>query len=482
MSGIITWDKDSEYIHHYNQPPLYFYLIAFVGHFFGYGEVQLHLFQSFFTALAIFCFYSLSKFFVSSNKALLLTFLFTYNPAFLVNQNLMVDVPLLSLHLLFFLILFSQGFSRDVIRYLLAALVLSMALMIKYTSLPLLVILVIAPILKGQAKYAWSVLLPIFILLGWSYLNYLEFGDIHILMRRTHAFSITHLIRSALDYTWTFGSIATFALVFLPKIRRSYLKSKFIVSIVLFLGLVAIYALATFEFQKIVRWGLWMLFGALGLLVLIFVIRKAVEFVKEYLSHNVLQRDKMILMLWFASLAAFIILFAPFMATRHVLLCLPPLLIISAQYVRQPKRVTCFLIAFIGLSLGLSDLIYAKAFQQQAFAIKRELPRASKVWSVGSWGWQWYSKKAGMLQLNSCAEPDLKTGDYLIIPSNVARHNYEPKFEIAEVRKIVVPGNIATYFYTANYASMYAASFDKNTWTLSDSPIASFTIYRVQSK
>src|SRR5690242_21117055 len=48
MSGQINWYQDTEPIHVLNQPHLYFYLLAGWGALWGFGEVTMHLLQSFF--------------------------------------------------------------------------------------------------------------------------------------------------------------------------------------------------------------------------------------------------------------------------------------------------------------------------------------------------------------------------------------------------------------------------------------------------
>mgnify|MGYP005749144065 CR=1 FL=1 len=476
MSGIITWNNDAEYIYQYNQPPLYFYLIATIGHFFGYGELQLHLFQSVFTGLAIFVFFKLANLIISPRKALLLTVLFAINPAFLINQNIMVDVPLLSLHLLFVYILLRSGISNEIVRYLLAAFILSIALLIKYTSLPLLILLLLVPILKGQLKYAWFILLPVCILAGWSLCNYMEYGGKHILNRKVHEHTFRDLIRQPLVFTLCLGSIATFVLALVPGKKKTEIVS--IAGSAAILILVIVAAIIT-DKQNVVQWSLWLLFGLNGVMILVFTFRKLIWVSAQYY----LKREglnEFILVLWFLLLVGFIVFFSPFMATRHVLLCLPPLMLLCAENLKRIRLSAVSIAFFIGLGLAVSDVAYAKVYQTQAAVLRKQLPAKAKVWTAGNWGWQWYSKKAGMIQLDSLSQSELKAGDYYVVPSNISRQQVAPKLKLIEVRQQVVPGSMATYFYTANYASMYISNFRKTPWTLSDAPIDTFTIYRVQ--
>ena len=94
MNGLLNWADFPEPIHKLNQPHLYFYLLAFHLKFFGETELSTHLFQSVFVLLGIFFFFKLAQVH-GRDKALLLSVLLVFCPAFLVGQNLMVDIPLL---------------------------------------------------------------------------------------------------------------------------------------------------------------------------------------------------------------------------------------------------------------------------------------------------------------------------------------------------------------------------------------------------
>jgi hypothetical protein len=95
MKGTINWDQTSDPIHVLNQPHLYFYLLAGWGSLFGFSEPAMHIFQSFFTLACILLIFLIAGLIVPGH-ALFLTVLLALSPAFVVGQNLMVDVPLLS--------------------------------------------------------------------------------------------------------------------------------------------------------------------------------------------------------------------------------------------------------------------------------------------------------------------------------------------------------------------------------------------------
>ena len=91
MSGILNGlEAICQYTVH--QPHLYFYLLPFGYQYLARVSRQLALFQSLFSLVRIILFYRLAHFYVRG-LALWLTALFILGPAFLVQQNLMVDVP-----------------------------------------------------------------------------------------------------------------------------------------------------------------------------------------------------------------------------------------------------------------------------------------------------------------------------------------------------------------------------------------------------
>jgi 4-amino-4-deoxy-L-arabinose transferase-like glycosyltransferase len=135
MSGRINWGSGLVPMHTANQPPGFFYLMAFTGHFFGYTPVAMHALRSLFSLLAIVCFFRLARW-RCPRQALPLTALLAWGPAFLVNQGVMLDVPLLAFHLLFFDLLLVPRSVSPTWRHALAGLVLSAALFIKFTTLP----------------------------------------------------------------------------------------------------------------------------------------------------------------------------------------------------------------------------------------------------------------------------------------------------------------------------------------------------------
>ncbi len=480
MSGTINWGGESEPMHAFNQPPLYFYFIAIVGHFFGYTELPLHLFQSVFTFLCIYFFYRIAQL-VQPRHALLLTAFFVLNPAFLVNQNLMVDIPLLSFHLLFIYFLIAPGIRSGWVRYGMAGVFLSVALLIKYTSLPLLALLLLVPLLRKHYAGLLAVLVPIGVLAAWTAFNYAEFGAAHIINRPTNTLTLYGVLRMSALFILCLSTIVPYFLVLAlgyPGCWRRYCNILAVITISgFFLVAIAAYqGILDIRIANRVHYA----FVTINGLVLTFVLIK--ETFRYHTDLQKLASDSSIVLLWLLVLAGFLILFAPFMATRHVLLCLPAMLLLTAGALNKLPRLNRGLALFfafaISLLVGISDWIYADAFRKQAFAIRESLPAQARVWTVGNWGWQWYSRNAGMLPYDEkISEP--APGDYVVIPAHIAQQDVSAQLKLKQVGAEQENGQALTFFSNAPLAGLYTSWEQKIPWNFSKGPIARFKIYRV---
>ena len=160
MSGMLNWGGVNEPIYDTNQPHLYFYLLAGWASVFGYSEIALHALQSLFALACVVLFHRQALRFCPG-VAVWLTALLVLGPAFVVEQNLMVDVPLLALWLLFFeLLLLHRDSPAQTRRYVLAGLVCGAAVLTKYSSLTLLPVLAASLLLERRVRQAWTVLVP----------------------------------------------------------------------------------------------------------------------------------------------------------------------------------------------------------------------------------------------------------------------------------------------------------------------------------
>jgi Dolichyl-phosphate-mannose-protein mannosyltransferase len=206
MSGMLNWTGVDEPFYKQNQPHLYFYLIAIWGWIFGYREPAMHALQSLAALASIVFFYGLARALVSP-IALWLTAMLAFGPAFIVEQNLMVDVPLLATWLAFFYSLVCLGRSnRQTLRYVSAALACSAALLIKYSSLVLFLILFFSLLFEWRKAQLWCLLIPMATVAAWSIFNYLDYGGVHVMTRSLNG-PIDGPIKSLAIWIITLGAI-----------------------------------------------------------------------------------------------------------------------------------------------------------------------------------------------------------------------------------------------------------------------------------
>jgi hypothetical protein len=176
-SGYINWGDVPEPLSQSNQPPLFFYLLALVGSLTSFTEIPLHLLVSVFTLLSLYFFFITVKL-IKPGEERFLTMIFGLSPAFLVNQNIMTDVPLLSASLAFGYFLLKAGITKEFKHIAFAGIALGLAMLIKFTIVPLYVVLLIVPFFYRKPLHAFAIFIPVAFITGWSLWNLYEFNDV----------------------------------------------------------------------------------------------------------------------------------------------------------------------------------------------------------------------------------------------------------------------------------------------------------------
>lgn len=478
MSGLVNWGQNPEPLHHFNQPPGFFYLVAITGYAFGWGEVPMHLMRSLFSLLALVCFHRLARR-TAPGQELWLTALFALCPAFMVNQGLMTDIPLLALQLLFFSLLLVPRRMQTGLRLALAALALAAAMFIKYTTLPLLLVFPLALLLRRQWQWLPLVLLPPILIAVWSGWNLHEYGGVHLLDRQGGDPSIVGIFVRALALLTCVGAVAPFTPAFLRPLLPRPAHRLFMAWVILlcaaacFILLVYIGTIPEPVSDQVLR----IAFTLNGVLLVVLCAR--------FLPLNApsTAADKWILVLWALGLAAFLALFSPMMASRHILLVLPPVLLLTAPALAKAtvreKALALACTAFLGVVLTLSDKQYANFYRERAPRIVQQLSgQGGTVWSLGHWGWQWYSRLAGMKTYSRDAG-NLAVGDFLVIPEDYDHQelaNGVEKVPVATWDQAPGPEN---FFCVEQFAGMYTSSYGKLPWNLCRSHHKVITAYRV---
>ena len=483
MSGVLSWGQDFQPIYQTNQPHLYFYLMAAWGSVFGWTEASMHLLMSLFVFWAIFAFYRIANF-LSPVSAILPTVLFAISPAFVVGQNSMVDIPLIAVWLEFFWALLDPNRSERG-RYLDGALLCSAALLIKYTSLVLLPALLLHMICRKQyTRLIWG-LMPIFVLATWSLFNYFDYGGIHIFGRdignRTQSY-----LSFATSWLGTLGAITPFAiLVFIAMSYRSTVAIAKLAWLLLAIFNLLFYTYVLWLYMAspssesvndLLKWSFLINGSALVVAIVTITIGKTIR--------NEINLTQLTLLYWLVSSAVFIIGFAPFMATRHVLLSVPPLLLLLYFWVIEGRNARKFISSAVVLSLMITSLLamadrwYADVYRQQAALISSSLPKQSTIWFNGNWGWQWYATQSGMKQFSLIdGRQKPRAGDFIVSTTrNICCALPIPnEIKLEQFQKIVIPRDSRI----SHFASSRFYRSGPQPWGYYLTPIEEFVVWRV---
>ncbi len=480
MSAMVNWYDDPEPISNANQPPLYFYLIAFWGSVFGFSEIPLHIMQSLFTFLSIWFFYRIALV-VSARSAIALTALFALNAAFIVNQNLMTDVPLLSMLLAMVYMLLRTDQISDAKRYGWAAGALSVGLLIKYSLLPMLPVLALVMVRDRKYRQLVFLLLPVVALGLWSVWNYIEFGGSHLLNRNAGV-SLTQIADRANSMLLAMGAVSFFAVLAIqwPGARnRRFVAWLAGSGVVMFAGLVFLVYAGKVE-QESATNLLRNLFGAKAAIMLLSALVSGVYMATATQVDGARRRQYAIVVVWLVAVFVFIVRFAPFIATRHVLLVLPAIILLLSPFWERAAMFTRSVVlggtALMGVLLGLSDRAFAD-FYRTAAADYREFTDTGRVWAVGHWGWQWYCNKNGVPTLGVHTS-DVKDGDKIIAPHHVAKQDVRG-FHLIKVRSYYYPTGIVSFFSVSEFAGFYSTTANEIPWVLSRIAIDSVEVFRV---
>jgi len=483
MSGILSWGSDYQPIHYTNQPPLYFYLMAGWGWVFGWEEISMHALMSVFTFWAVFAFHRLARI-VTPGASILPTILLAFSPVFVYGQNTMVDIPLLAVWLEFFRVLLDPKIDNKW-RYLLSGTLLGLAMLVKYSSLALLPILFMHIVFVGGARRLFWILLPVGVMASWCGFNYWEYGGIHMMGRPVASRSLSTYVQSSLYWISALGAILPFAGLYFYGYHRLIQSPLFKLVWQLIVALLC---------SSYVFFGIWLaahpekhlvnlvlqisfLVSGTGLVVLLMVIGV------EKARLKTLNSIEWILLSWFAAAAGFIIVLAPFIAARHVLFALPPLILLLNRWVLvrvDTKYVTALAVLttlVISCLIAVADRWYADIYRVQAQAIRSMLPANSVVWFNGNWGWQWYAEKANMRMLSNI--PDRlspSVGDYFVATNNVCCA-LSPPYSLQLERINTISIGRETIIQRLASISLYASNWQ--VWGYSVSPIEKFEISRV---
>lgn len=490
MSGQVNWVNTPEPIHRVSASPLLIpYLLAGVMKVFGNSQLAFHGLMALFTGLSIGAFYRVARQ-LQVPHSLILTAVWGLNPALVPSQNLMLDVPLVAVILLFFsvLIAISNSQSSAVARsYFWAGLLAGIAPLIKYPGIILIPLLFFHLATHKHWRYAWSLVIPIGMFGAWCAFNVYDYGAIHLLETNSGSahfsgFPMAELPRRFVDSLICLGAVfpvALLALVWLWHKQRSLALA--------ILALCGLAFLQSFVFQadsltdSLLR-ALFLclalsLIGALGRACWLYYVSKR-RVTGEFPSPQSLA----LLLAWIAVCWSFVLVFAPVVAVRHLLVITPALLLLIGLWIfphfsKRALSLAAGASIFSGMVLGVSDWQYANLYRVQARQIRAELPRDATVYFVGHWGWQWYAAQAGMRQYD-LENSVLRSGDYFVAPHVIELIPISARYApfLAAQKTIEVPSSPATWVRALGF---YGGGWQLLPWTLSADPVEHFTIYKI---
>lgn len=477
MSGYINWDNLPTPMYKHNQPPLFFYLICIYQKFFGNSEVALHLLLSFFTFIALLYFLKLTRFLNVKSPFIILT-IFAFCPAFVVNQNLMTDIPILALSLGTMYYLLKGQNTENLKDYLASAILLTVGLLIKYSLLPLFLVILIVILSTKRYSKAIILFIPLITLSLWSVWNFFEFGSVHIISRPKSEFNMKNIVA----FGGTLGAMSLFSVVYIYNLFPKKITRYLIISVfILFLFLVPIVYLNLIEetkFNNLLNY----IFIANGFILMALVIYQTIKSFREE-KYDYLRTSFFPIAIYIVGVSAFIARFAPFNATRHILLLIPFILLFGHSLFEKTRgainNIVVVASIILGLLLGISDWIYADFYRKN---IEKINITNNKVWSLGHWGWQWYSKKSGMLSYSKENDLNLRNGDFIVFPKDISKQELSGDIQIDTIRFITEPPTFLTFFSGKSFASMYNSYAEKPAWSLSNIPIDTIFICEVKKE
>lgn len=494
------WRGTLEPMYTYYHPLLIPYLYAAVIKLFGESEILLHIIFSFFSLAAILFFYLLASFF-SPHFALFLTILFAISPAFIPSQNLMTDIPLLACILIFFWAILTPGDKKhEMRRFLLGGCVLGGAVLIKYASLILLPIFLAAIFLKKRWHLLWAISIPLIVLILWSLFNYFDYGAVHILSsgKTPVQLDISEILHRLTLWIIGVGSVTPYSLLIMPYALRKR-GGRMILAGSIGFSLFASRAFWHFPNEEGIAWILRFLFFANGVFVFAILLYFLLLKIKEGDKSNAY--PLILLALWFWGVSIYLFYFVPFVAIRHILLTLPPLLILLSLSLRS-KELTSFwngisisLTIFLGVVLGISDYTQAQVYRSYPSSIAQQIHRLQKgqktsniIWYTGNLELQWYGQKAGMKQYDR-EKTVFEKGDFILVPKIMLHEPYVPSAPFLEkVYQVRVPSTLATLFrLTTDWPhslSGYYAFFGETQlpWSISFDPLEEFSVFVVKER
>lgn len=336
---------------------------------------------------------------------------------------------------------------------------ISLAILIKYSALPFLGAMILTIIIRKEYKNLVYILTPISILALWSGWNYIEYGHLHLLDRPRNAINLIKIP----EFLCCLGAI-----LFVTPFRGKKTAAIYYPMIVLLIltGFI-IYQLESIYLSIFLQ----TFFLLNGILLLTIPIIKSTPI-------RIIENQFIIISIY--TISCFIVFFAPFIATRHILLITPfLLLLIHTQNISlstRTKTLGLTITTILCFALSTADFNYAGFYKQQSKEISKNFK--GKKYTIGYWGWQWYARQNG-INIYDKASDSLQINDIMIVPKDIAKQGIAENIEMTLIQKIVPNKNSTNPFSVSNHGSFYNSFIDRPVWTFSSQPLDTLCVYKV---
>ena len=382
-----------------------------------YNEQLFHILFIIFPLLASISAYFIAKQFTEYPLWAALFLIVT--PAFTVmSHTIMNDIPAMA----FFLssmAAYIYGFERrNLMLLVLSGILAGFSVFCSYHMLYIIPFMLLYSLLnkKEIIRSSIAMVIPLFIFLLISFLEYLSYGIPQILMAFKDVYTgfkfniVDNILRNGLSTLSYLGGAVLFPL-FLVFI---FFKKKYT-------GVYFVLLVISIDLLFLSKMNFDLLNSAL-FIVLIF---SGVLIVYKLLENGIrnISRPCIFLFLWFSSVLFINAAILPFNAVRHILPLLLPCIIIiinliaesvDMRYIKHLFITGMILTSLLSLSLSLADYEFAGLYRRFARQFSGTKPK-NRVWFSGEWGFRWYMEDEGYSYLLADDRRPVK-GDIIVIP------------------------------------------------------------------
>lgn len=437
-------------------PPLIPYFIALLIKIFGLHEVPLHAAFLVFPAICGAMMYLLAR--RSVNQPFVGVLLFLATPVFMTSATgLMLDVPLLAVSLSAMVLLLYGIDERDHRLLTGAAVMMSTALLIKYSGLMLLPLAAFAIVRRRRWHYLFYLLLPLAVFAIWNAATSAIYGAGHFFAAAAHVGKGISLHKSIAFFSF-FGGCLVF-----PVCLTAFSPLS---AGLLFAGLFVV------GFTLLQKTAAAVLFAAFAAGAAAFLVR---------LLWRMRDEDP-VMVAWFLLACAMAYLLEPWISARYLLVALPPAVILAVGRMEQhaagrsAMAVVVCVTLLAGYAVAVADHRWACSYRDIASAVGSKGYANARF--TGHFGFQYYLEREGAaaleVQTASLDRPYLISARFCDIqrptPSLIKKVRPLARVQPAEW----YPVRVMNY---GAFAGFYSSFWGILPWSVSLQPLEEFGVY-----